>query len=485
MPAEKKNVGQTLTNVYKGFWEAIPSKVRNKLGFTRTIQARPNEDAPDAVTTTLIESKVETDRTNERVKTNTTLGSATASFAGQVVTGDKQLGTVMETWDAAPTISVTALTESGEVEDYGNNKLARVVTVAEVFDEKVERVEIPLLVPEQFLSAVPITTTEVTAAGTSTSISLGTGEFSQEKRRVDATKVRTTTRSRGAIGAEQTLSGKKLTTEFGGGVLNVTQTFDETTISIDQGLMVVNSVVNALGDGLFHKISEQLEDASWPILVGTKVDEETGIVVSYTKQVVAAGSTGGVAGNVYTEITPLDKWRSLKVISQISGGLPADEVVENITIPDFNFPAELESAEFYTAEATSGTKQTADVALAVELKQLRGPFTGKLTRKYSMGPPTGLPTAVKYQPHADELPWTFAAYDTEGFISANARTFTIPYCLHGPLTIAAPSVSGSSGSYAIAATTPTSIDSGDIVIRVTPQKWRLGLYVTEILEITL
>lgn len=99
--ALRKNAGPTLTSKRKGDATVVPERIRAIAGVTETKQANPNDIEPTTNTATLVESRVEADRTDERVKVDVTLQTTglvatdqriTREFGGGVLDVTSTLG---------------------------------------------------------------------------------------------------------------------------------------------------------------------------------------------------------------------------------------------------------------------------------------------------------------------------------------------------------------------------------------------------------
>lgn len=190
-------------------------------------------------------------------------------------------------------------------------------TIPSVFAATSSTVEIPDLIPPEFRANFPLTTTEVSSAGTAANpASLGTGDIRKTEAQIDAFVKRVTTASRGSITFPATLELHETTTEYGGGDLEILVTIDDAPLTIDEGLLIVDSQAKPLGGGLYLRITKQLDAAEWPVLESELYDEEMRVGYSRTEQVVDAGTAPDPtpSDGVIEEIKGLDVWRSQRII---------------------------------------------------------------------------------------------------------------------------------------------------------------------------
>lgn len=386
--ALKKNPGQTLTNAFKGLRDVIPPKVLAKLGFTITKQANPNDVVPTALSAAVLESSCQTDRTDERSKEVLTVGGTSATFVGQQITDDLQVATVTENWGAAPTITATATTVSGSVEDDGTSKMARIVeapSVLPLYSYTAEKVRWPL--PELFYVGVASTTVEATTTGAAAAPSLTGSQIRITDAQRDAFNKRTTTTTLGTITDGTTYTGKEHVTDFGGAVVDNVQSKEAAgTLTVDFRTVRAKSV--PLGDGKFFVEYQKLPSGSWPTLTKTEWDDFAQRMLVTTTQVVAVGTvTSSNAAGILTTENQLDDLHTLKVIEQYSiisaSNIPIDQVIPvsvEVSVPDWftSGPTQV--------DATSGIVARRGTSYETESKN--GKFPGTLTRSFSAAIPS-------------------------------------------------------------------------------------------------
>ncbi len=178
-------------------------------------------------------------------------------------------------------------------------------------------VEIPDLIPREFSGDLPVTTTEQTLIGDASLPTLSAGDLMRREAQLDAFTYRLTIRGRAGLSFPQTVTNQETTEEYGGGILNVTLTLDDSLLVPDEGLLVVSSEAITLGGGLFLRTTKILDDTAWSVIASRLWDENYRVEYDETKQVVAAGTSeaanpGGVFAWV-SEVKGIDKWRSIIV----------------------------------------------------------------------------------------------------------------------------------------------------------------------------
>jgi hypothetical protein len=402
----------------------IPDEFRQNDQIDETEQEVLTGTVPDNATGNILESTVKPIDTVEAKKTNKILVPGTPpTLTDKITNRFKQLATQIRrlittgSSSAAPSATATV-----EVTDLGNGKsVEKVLTDPSLFTEPEYAVEIPDLIPLKFRGILPTRTQSARSAGTAAPPSLGTGELRRDVKQQDVFVERTEVVSRDLALLPKTLIDKELTREFGGTILDVTETLDDTVLSVDQGQMVTESTVTNLGNGLQLKSTKQAEDSEWPEIVGVETDPTYGIIIDIAKKVIPAGTLypGETLSVVspYIDINPLDKWRSIQIVSKVNpDSLPADLVwygTHEVDLP----PTLLGVSASW--DRTGGTTQTADISrfgvatanveissgvlgsIEVLLRHnYRGPALAKFTRHFSIGPPPliDLPSITKIIP---------------------------------------------------------------------------------------
>lgn len=169
----------------------------------------------------------------------------------------------------------------------------------------------------------------------------------------------------------------KVSSEHGGGIVEVDEIRGPVGSQVlDYGLLVNESAVKTLSPDEQIKHTEKLyglpgaPESAWPILLGCHTDERTGIVLNFTKQVIAAGTAvparSGYRGP-FVEDQPYDRWKTIRIITAPNcSSLPGPEAWW--TTRPFSLPPLLLSIEAiwsdevsYSAEAHA---KTAEVKVA-------------------------------------------------------------------------------------------------------------------------
>ncbi len=104
---------------------------------------------------------------------------------------------------------------------------------------------------------------------------------------------------------------------LGGETETVTQTVGVDASEPTGGFDVLEATKQQI-DGVTAVIVTKKADQPYPMLLGSTVDPQTGIVVQQQKTIVAAGTAGGVSDGWHTEIQPYDKYRSISIASKVA-----------------------------------------------------------------------------------------------------------------------------------------------------------------------
>lgn len=261
---------------------------------------------------------------------------------------------------------------------------------------------------------------------------------------------------------------------------------DDGTLALE-GFLIKRSQVTPLGNGKSIRITVKYPtDLADVELQGTRIiDDRTGILpVQFVRKIVPAGTVGGYAGGISTEIEPQDKWRSISVATEIPSDLSSLNQVTYAVI-NHAFPDQLTNASVlwshaaYTAGATA--MEDFDIGLRYELIEgYRGPCEGRITDTYTNGPPSSIPAITKFFPRGQQIGFEYY-FASSRMVRAVVRIFQIPVSLH-PTIALAPSFFTSD---TITATSPTALPAAGtyIVIDVQPEPWRFGIWRTRTIEV--
>jgi hypothetical protein len=121
------------------------------------------------------------------------------------------------------------------------------------------------------------------------------------------------------------IEGQQVVQDFGGVVADVETTLGQEPATVTGGFGVLSTESKPLGNGLVQ--TETISVTQFPILQGTQIDSRYGVPFVYEKEIVAAGTVGGIAvdGLSATEVEPKDQWHSWRTTTSI-GALPADQI---------------------------------------------------------------------------------------------------------------------------------------------------------------
>ncbi len=401
-----------------------------------------------------------------------------------------------------PNVDITpSASESGgfittvEAKEVSDLESEQVTTVGRWLDKALYSIEIPNLIPQWARPQIPTLVESHILAGTASQPTLGVNEFEASEHQLTkllyerrVTKIPDTT-------LPVTATNQELTEEYGGGVLNVTVTLDDSALTIDEGFLVVSSETLTLAvytggppDGLFMKTTKELDDTAWPILEGTEVDPRTGIVIGIEKQVVEAPATGGISGSTYTDVKSIDKWRSITIASTLDAGtLPSPVSWE--TTDEHSFPNTLVSAVWIWDEAFADPCcYNFDMALETEIDQgYSGPCRALVTESFTVGPPVDVVSITQFFPKANTIGYAWGYFNSEcGTCGASARTWPLPPTLHDEITIAG-SVILTNGTFTstIPATDPIALPApGTLITKsVDVERWRFGVFFRRVTQI--
>jgi hypothetical protein len=476
----------------KSVVDLIPPELRAKVPLVETDETSAGTAStdPTLLVGELSRNEEQVDKFDKRVRVKS-LGNIVVpvSITATETDRDKQIVSVVYTLELSGTNAVvpTALIDV-DVKDLGNGyEVVTTKTVPTVFPSDSYTISIVNLIPERLRAAIPITETSIDESGSpSTSPVLLTGELSRTESRLTEFTKRTRIAKLGTIVVPVTITGQETSEVYGGGILDVTVTLDSVSLVPDQGLTVVNSNVTNLGNGYFVKETRKLgaDLAAWPANVGTHVNEQYGISVGITKQVVDAGTTGGLAGGTYTEIKSIDKWRSMSIASKLNlASLPGD--TQWFSGQRHSFPPELSDAVIDWAEGTCGCSDSFSAVLIANMNQYTGMVKTRVTEQFYNGVPPDDVVITQFFPHEHTFGFAWASAcgssDTSCRTKSGAPKFYIPLCLHGDLTLTI----GAFITFSFPATTPAVLPHGSyIMLPPHVERWRFGVFrrvLTEVL----
>ena len=261
----------------------------------------------------------------------------------------------------------------------------------------------------------------------------------------------------------------------------------------------------------------------------------------------ATEENSGVIDGWWTEFQPIDKFKSVRIESKVvSGSLPADEVwygTAPVSLPDTLLSVdpiydesrnggdgEAHSTGTLTLHASANATLHASGDFLITRKQgFHGDALARFTRRYSVGPPIDQPEVLKIFPSFgtalmiskgqstnvsvtcysntngsretsggsqiatrvthigpvmtsgfDNVTYTYAPTGE----SHTSTAISIAALSGGRLDLTATANASAQSIIKIPASYPTSLDSGTWFVKdVRPEKWRLGVWVTTIIEV--
>ena len=374
----------------------------------------------------------------------------------------------------------------------------QITTVTKWLDKAVYAQSIPdSIIPLEFRAQIPTVVESHVVAGIASMPTLVGSQISTEERQLtkNLKEVRNS-----SFGEDITFPidqlGYELTEEYGGGVLVVQRRLHNILLTVDEGEDVVRSHVQPIGEALmwFRETARRYVDLEWPELVGTEVDPRTGIVVEIRRQVVNAGTLGGVDVNGYHDAKPIDKWRTLMISSKLQpGSLPAPRTWE--TTVEHSFPNTLNGLTWLWAWATGTLAYDFDSALVLDITQgYAGPCRALVTESFTNGPPATAVAITQFFPqgHMVGYSWAFAASTSTECdsctdqVRAQAKTWTIPPALHDAIVIGGGvTISGGGITGTLPATDPIALPaSGTLITKaVEVEPWRFNIFYRKMVQI--
>jgi hypothetical protein len=415
-------------------------------------------------------------------------------LVGQELSADGQLMTVTETLnDVAQTTSESALKLEGSVENLGDGLTVKLEkTVVAVFGETLHAKERPEVLPPKFRAALPSTTTRVNSAGTAAAPTLVAGDVSRSSEQVRVGVKRDTSVVRN-VATPPTLTGQQTTTEYGGEVASVVESVVADGTDADEGIGVLTSEVETLGDGTSVKRTVAKGPGAWPTLIDFEFDERLKVFVRVEKTVIAAAlaDSPSIVGGETTEYKGLDKWRSVQIVSKFDSGVIGTSTEREVT-GRYSFPDTVVHCAFISAHVSVAGEHSISVSLDVDIKDgPSGVFPGRLVETVfddfgAIAPPN--PFVYRTTHGTISIAYVygiFAIINGRLAASANSQTWSIPPSLHGTLnpTLSASGVTVIEGN-GVGPSDPTELNEGDeILIDVGVEPWRFNTWIVSKLYI--
>lgn len=355
----------------------------------------------------------------KRTSTNTRDIESSEELTEFVVTQQGQLAERTLILSAQPqSIELGALLTDGSIEELGDGRTIKTeVRVDEVFENGVFSIERPDPAPEKFRVELPTITEQKTIEGTAEAPELESNDLSRSEQQQTEFIKRTTVSKR-----DETPDGELIGKQTGQwGIETVTETFDEDGTVVG-GHKILSNKKSPLGGGKF--LGEKVEVEVPITLTETKKDAETGVVFTTVKTLVAAGTTLPlVEANQIAEISPIDAFNSILIVTSVSN-LPPEETFS--TSINVNYPDILENVGINWEVSNGGNAASAGISsIAAIIKDKlqwqasagatasarivgsvfteirrghQGTVKAIVTRSYSLNPPTNIPTITKFSP---------------------------------------------------------------------------------------
>jgi hypothetical protein len=340
------------------------------------------------------------------------IGKATNN-EGQLTTITTQRKAALDYIPPSPTATRTVEASREDAESL----VERIIDTPEVFGAETFSIERPDPAPEKFRVELPTTTEQQTVEGIAEEPTLDSNDLSKSEQQQTKFTKRTSTTKRDTT-PSGTLIGRQTGTW---GDETVTETYNEDG-SIDTGYKILSNKKTPLGGGKF--LGERVEVDSPTSLTEVKKDAETGIVYTTTKSLVAAGiSLPATSANQIAEISPIDAYNSIQIITTVNN-LPSPETFE--TSLDISYPDVLEEIGVLWQTSQSGSGNTSGIDDISEVVQnvyswsvtasadaysdvrgnvyikIKDGHSGKVrtqvTRTYYSSPPTNNPTTTQFRP---------------------------------------------------------------------------------------
>lgn len=255
--------------------------------------------------------------------------SAATSLTETVITQQGQIATRTLSLSAQPqSIQPDALLVDGSIEALGDGRTIKTETrVPAVFPATTISTEKPDNIPLKFRVAIPSVTTETTIAGTVEAPILEGNELAKSEQQITEFIKKKSVTTRQITSRE--LTGSVYTTELGGGMAVVTETFPASMpLTSVPEFGVVSDEIENIGDqrrvrrqvkltpkttdlGEFTDDGERINVQSLAVLRGQEYDQELDIVIPYSQVVVNATQSSSIIKSRRNRIDPKDPTHSL------------------------------------------------------------------------------------------------------------------------------------------------------------------------------
>jgi hypothetical protein len=233
------------------------------------------------------------------------IGKATNN-EGQLTTITTQRKAALDYVPPSPTATRTIEASREDAESI----VERIIDTPEVFEGKSLGLQKPDVTPQKFRAQIPSTSVERTVTGTVQDPIVLTGnEISKSEQQVTEFVKRVRTEERDPAATATITGGKVYTSELGGGIADITETYSSSgTITADVNTVSASS--EALGDGKF--VGQKVELPTIPTLVGQDYDELLDVVFPYTQTVVPTLSSVPSNPEIGVDLVPRNNLQTTK-----------------------------------------------------------------------------------------------------------------------------------------------------------------------------
>lgn len=181
---------------------------------------------------------------------------------------------------------------------------------------------IPNPLPPQLQILREITETSNVVGGTAVVPTRQAGELERTEQQLTRLLKRVSTKTLGTGALPVIMTGKELTTEYGGLILNTEKKLHlvgDPSLDIPTAWLTepgrIRAKVEQFGDFGIREVASAA--TTFVPLIGGDVDPQAHVVLPYTQRVVPAGAVATIGNGTYTEIKPLDSARSLSTVRTI------------------------------------------------------------------------------------------------------------------------------------------------------------------------
>jgi len=274
------------------------------------------------------------------------------SVLSNKIDSDHEIDNITEQVRATSVITPSATESGGFVTSIDSEPIptsdliAKQKTSVKRFLDRAEfTVSIPDVIPSVFKATIPLRTEVHVVSGTASMPSLTTNEFQHTERQL--TKLLKETRSTilDAVTLPVVITGHETSSEFGGAVLDIVSTLGTSPLTADSGLLIVDSSVKPLGNGLDFKQTKKLLTGPWPTITNKLFDEEMQVAITEERQVVDPSYTIATGTYFIETLRAIDTWKSQRVrITRTPTAVDVASAIVTYQYSPFQFPGYVVSA---------------------------------------------------------------------------------------------------------------------------------------------